>query len=716
MEVMACDGVWWTCDGGDLDCVFTANRYYCMYPTVIVSHVSRFLDSPSLGRFYERGCYSNSGLKLDVEFDKNGEAVGTNADKYKSYIGVLSRTKMPIDIPCWRDVPVDIKEKIWDDVLTVFNIPMSKKKQVISIANKRGDLWIEGRLNKDGECLNAETKEAIERINLLKEQVSQGGFTPNGKDDVLTKALGTKEHYGRVRGVGGLVGHKQYFGKSSYRRGECLSMMDLDMITQMITEKVRADMHKEMEHYFQHRTIGSLENIGRIEKGFYVEKDVEVEVNGKSKDVEVEINCEGKDVEHDLFNEISIEGVECELAVLEKGKVALGKVFRAPNDDSRSHGRAFGLNELRVSIDVVFEGLEDIPLPLITEEFSTVGEAQGSFVRWPKNLISLQNSQVNVKTRANETSKNKVKKKKMESSKNVESSNNKRKESVNSNTRLKNILDKKYESRRLLSKMVTLMENGRSTNIVLNENVMGYEQTIFLTKDDITQVLDMEKLNISVIQTFLGCLHGICNTDVYGFICPHITSMVGQKFDQVTTYVSNWMAKERKPIYLVPYFHNNHWMLALVNIVDNNFVHWFDPLGHLEPSDFKNFINLCIRVYGFNGGKRKSSKARQWVHVKHFQDTTPYSKEDIDETVLASLRRRTPYLSSPRTEFYSGFGKVLNHWVDPVCIIQEACVFSSALILYGYVGKGGQVGVFAFGINLLGCFFEFSGGNESGTL
>ncbi|KAK9665982.1 hypothetical protein RND81_14G151100 [Saponaria officinalis] len=224
--------------------------------------------------------------------------------------------------------------------------PLTCDTSMVTI--ERGDLWIEGRLNKDGECLNAETKEAIERINLLKEQVSQGDFTPNGKDDVLTKALGTKEHYGRVRGVGGLVGHKQYFGKSSYHRGERLSKMDLDMITQMITEKVRADMHKEMEHYFQHRTIGSLENIGRIEKCFSVEKDVEVEVNGKSKDVEVEINGEGKDVEHDLFNEIPIEG------------------------------------------------LEDIPLPLTTEEFSTVGEAQGSFVRWPKNLISLRNSQITV--------------------------------------------------------------------------------------------------------------------------------------------------------------------------------------------------------------------------------------------------------------------------------------------------------------------------------
>ncbi|KAK9668640.1 hypothetical protein RND81_13G074100 [Saponaria officinalis] len=76
--------------------------------------------------------------------------------------------------------------------------------------------------------------------------------------------------------------------------------------------------------------------------------------------------------------------------------------------------------------------------------------------------------------------------------------------------------------------MVTLMDNDRSTTLVLSEDLMGYEQIIFLTKDDITQVLDMEKLSIPIIQNFIG----------------------------------------------------------------------------------------CIRVYGFNEGKRKSSKAPQWLHVK----------------------------------------------------------------------------------------------------
>lgn len=72
----------------------------------------------------------------------------------------------------------------------------------------------------------------------MKDQVLQGDFTPSGKDDVLTKALGTYEHYGRVRGVGGHVGHKQYFGKSTRRKTGVMSKVDVDLLTQIITEKV----------------------------------------------------------------------------------------------------------------------------------------------------------------------------------------------------------------------------------------------------------------------------------------------------------------------------------------------------------------------------------------------------------------------------------------------------------------------------------------------
>ena len=37
----------------------------------------------------------------------------------------------------------------------------------------------------------------------LQKQVSDRSWTPHGHDDILSRALGRKEHGGRVRGVGG---------------------------------------------------------------------------------------------------------------------------------------------------------------------------------------------------------------------------------------------------------------------------------------------------------------------------------------------------------------------------------------------------------------------------------------------------------------------------------------------------------------------------------
>lgn len=49
------------------------------------------------------------------------------------------------------------------------------------------------------------------------QQIKEGIFSTNGSDDVLTMALETPEKGGRVRGVGGFVTPKSYFGKSTKR-------------------------------------------------------------------------------------------------------------------------------------------------------------------------------------------------------------------------------------------------------------------------------------------------------------------------------------------------------------------------------------------------------------------------------------------------------------------------------------------------------------------
>jgi len=46
----------------------------------------------------------------------------------------------------------------------------------------------------------------------LIEQSSQGNFVSQGRRDILTTAIGTEEHPGRVRTAGLGVGVRQYFG------------------------------------------------------------------------------------------------------------------------------------------------------------------------------------------------------------------------------------------------------------------------------------------------------------------------------------------------------------------------------------------------------------------------------------------------------------------------------------------------------------------------
>jgi len=47
--------------------------------------------------------------------------------------------------------------------------------------------------------------------DLLVEQSSQGGFTPEGRHDILAAAIGRLEHPGRVYGAGSGVGICQIF-------------------------------------------------------------------------------------------------------------------------------------------------------------------------------------------------------------------------------------------------------------------------------------------------------------------------------------------------------------------------------------------------------------------------------------------------------------------------------------------------------------------------
>ncbi|XP_061988645.1 uncharacterized protein LOC133712759 [Rosa rugosa] len=80
------------------------------------------------------------GKKLKVNSNADGEPIGKAAKEMQSYIGVLARTKIPISINDWRNVPLDEKDKIWNSIQDAYVVPKEWKKLVITSA---GHKWRE---------------------------------------------------------------------------------------------------------------------------------------------------------------------------------------------------------------------------------------------------------------------------------------------------------------------------------------------------------------------------------------------------------------------------------------------------------------------------------------------------------------------------------------------------------------------------------------------
>lgn len=109
--------------------------------------------------------------------------------------------------------------------------------------------WIDGRKNKNGEISNPNTKLVVEKINKLKEAQKSGEFTSEGSHDILSEALGTLEHGGYVRGIGGKSTLSSYFKrkKRSCQNEGTMTFKQVEKFSIQLTEQVRQQTREEMK-------------------------------------------------------------------------------------------------------------------------------------------------------------------------------------------------------------------------------------------------------------------------------------------------------------------------------------------------------------------------------------------------------------------------------------------------------------------------------------
>ncbi|KAL4016482.1 hypothetical protein IC575_024134 [Cucumis melo] len=245
----------------------------------------------------------NSGQKLPIQFNEHGQSVGATSKKMQSYIGVCVRQQIPITYNSWKEVSNELKDKIYD-------------------------------------CLSNEL------------------VATNKNEDILTDALGSKEHGGRVRGVGGFVSQSQYFNTVKGKE-------------KMITPQVEI-CHKEEDDWRcksdKKRSNHSRSFIGSINIDLDADEDTP----------------SNKGVEDQLFLTmllIFVKGTPCQLSIGSINNIVAVATIVEDN---------IGCRNVKVLVDMVTEENLTIPNP-VKGKIAILNQALGNIIEWPRQLVSTIN-------------------------------------------------------------------------------------------------------------------------------------------------------------------------------------------------------------------------------------------------------------------------------------------------------------------------------------
>ncbi|KAL8459177.1 hypothetical protein ACS0TY_036592 [Phlomoides rotata] len=399
-----------------------------------------------------------TGVIKDVDFDKLGRPIRENDTKLQSYIGVLAREKVKITYPTWKHVPKDVKEQIWKAVTLTFNVSPAWKKSCLSSAGskwrtfkttltkeyvyKRIDtpylnippdgsnidlnVWkdfVISRLSDKFKQMSDEHKE-LAKLNKWPHNLSRKGYARYASENVswfyrekknsdpeyeveggiLSQALESTEHSGRVRGIGGHVipSSYVYLHNNKLSNNELCKQHEMELMTQRKRNIEQDERIRRLEEqiFKNHGNKIEIEELGSCTgKVSTSQTSIDVKLIGDVgvklvDDVGVKLvdddvaKLVGDDDDIRLVDEMmGLENdkklkVKSVALILESGKniVAYGTIIKV--DDP-----LVPKNCMCISIEKAEDKSAILPFP--TGDCLTIDDAIGSHVTWPMHLMKL---------------------------------------------------------------------------------------------------------------------------------------------------------------------------------------------------------------------------------------------------------------------------------------------------------------------------------------
>ncbi|KAL8125435.1 hypothetical protein AgCh_012939 [Apium graveolens] len=398
-------------------------------------------------------------------------------------------------------------------------------------------MWHKARKGKlDDEEVDPELAEIGKRIENLLELQSKGEFIPSGSQDVLTTALQTPEHSGRVRGVGGFVSPSIFFNLPNGKRSRITKaeLLARDCERDAELEKAKQEMAKEME-----KTRQELAEL----------KGLLSKANISSPLVSEKASCDAQivDDQMDPFPPENKAGPrKCELAVgTIEDKVAFGLLFDDDDMNKSIHGLSMQPGCARVSVDGPIQGQAKIPVPVVGE-IETVEQAVGSYVSWPRDLIIFPDAPATAKSKRKGkdplTDLHKV-------------------QSLFENMEINKNVPKRF---RLLYKHATtfMKSTGNSIQIPCDAEVFGVEKRIFILHENIIALLEFKMIGQAAISAYMAYLHCmVCeneNLEQFAFCDPGVSFTLNNNFED--NLVSRFKEGNPDRLFFMP--HNSKAVIA----------------------------------------------------------------------------------------------------------------------------------------------------------
>ncbi|KAL8156662.1 hypothetical protein AgCh_001668 [Apium graveolens] len=476
----------------------------------------------------------------------------------------------------------------------------------------RGFDWLRAHARADGQgghyFPNKKTKDVCLTMNELHNQASEGSWTPQGHDDLLARALGNKEHGGRVRGIGGGVKIKDVF-KSGPRRHSGLVSTD-ELAT--ITEEIRKKVQKECEEMMNSKLEGIFNQLKQM--GVSLEADQFVNDAGARKVDNARSSCHSVDPE-DYFSTIKVPTL-CRLCVIhvERGKVvaARGTLFPT-NQGEMIHNNPIAPQNVRVSVDDIITEYQLTPLPVPCYEHETIENAAGSFVQWPKDLVMLGQDPILEKKKLQEMTP-------IQKSSKVES-----KGSVTPLKQSPQVVGDDINSSDHCAGLSFLLKkrppSKKSDAFIFEENGDG---PIYITLEDVNQFLRMSWLNIPIVELFVKYVSKLCKQlkdDKFAFMLPSRLAIPHnheqqKRKDEATDYMTSLLvANKDKHYILAPYIHQDHWMLLLF-CLNESVIYVFDSLKKERKIRLTTPARMAFKLYVPQGGLKNNRKEFIWHHTE----------------------------------------------------------------------------------------------------